>query len=99
MGCLYTFFAIGVPRFAVLLLWMARPTYFTAALGGSIIWPLIGLFFLPLTTLMYSLLWVPGAGVTGWEWLLVIAAFLLDIGALGGIGYVRRRQGSGYTGS
>ena len=52
---------------------------FTAAFGGSWIWPLLGIIFLPFTTLMYALLWSPGIGLTGWDWLWVIVAFLCDL--------------------
>ena len=44
MGCLFGFFALGVPRMAVLLLWMARPEYFAAVLSNSwVLGPLLGL--------------------------------------------------------
>ncbi|MBE2238261.1 MAG: hypothetical protein IAE81_10750 [Caldilineaceae bacterium] len=99
MGCLFAFFAIGAPRLAVLLLWMARPETFAATLSNSwLLGPLIGIFFLPLTTLLYVLLWAPGVGLVGLDWLWVGLAFLLDIGALFGSGWAQRRSGSGYKG-
>ena len=44
---------------------------------------MLGLIFLPFTTLMYVLLWVPGQGVTGTDWWWVALAALLDIGHWG----------------
>ena len=43
-------------------------------------WPLLGLIFLPWTTLMYVLLWnTNGRGVDGWEWIFVALAVLVDL--------------------
>ena len=53
------------------------------AIFTSFIWPLLGLIFMPFATLMYVLLWVPGVGVTGWDWFWVGIAALLDIGHWG----------------
>jgi hypothetical protein len=49
---------------------------------GSWIWPLLGLLFLPWTTLFYVIVWSIG-GVSGAEWLLVALGLLLDIGTYG----------------
>lgn len=99
MGCLFAFFALGVPRLSVLLLWMARPAYFTETLGNSwLLGPLIGFFFLPLTTLLYVLLWTPGTGIVGIDWLWLGIGLLLDLGAIFGSGWVQRRGDSGYKG-
>jgi hypothetical protein len=38
---------------------------------------------LPWTTLMYVILWSPGGGVNGWEWILVFLAFLADVASYG----------------
>lgn len=91
MGCLFAIFGGLFPRLAVLLIWMARPVYFNAALGGGWFWPLMGIFFLPFTTLVYVLLWAPG-GLVGLDWLWVILAFILDISSLGGSSYANRER-------
>jgi len=45
---------------------------------------LIGFFLLPWTTLAYALMWHAGTnGVTGFEVVFVVLAFLADIGAYG----------------
>lgn len=91
MGCLFAIFAGMFPRLGVLFIWLARPTFFSAAFGGSWFWPLLGILFLPFTTLMYVLLWSPG-GVGGWDWFWLVLAFLIDIGAIGSSGWANRNR-------
>ena len=59
-------------------------------------WPLVGLIFLPFTTLMYVILWRSG-GLDTWDWLWVAVAALFDIGHWGA-SYTQRRQVPGYPG-
>lgn len=100
MGCLFAFFALGVPRLAVLTLWMARPEYFASVLSTSwILGPMVGVFFLPIATLLYVLLWTPDVGLVGLDWLWVGIGLFLDLAAIFGSGwYQRRSSSSGYTG-
>ena len=58
MGCLFVMFGAFFPRLAVLFIWLARPASVRAALGSALV-ALIGILFLPFTTLMYVLLWTP----------------------------------------
>ena len=56
------------PRFALLLWWIFGDK--VDAAFSSWIWPLLGLLFLPWTTLAYVLAWGPVYGVSGfWGWL------------------------------
>ena len=45
--------------------------------------PLLGIIFLPYTTIMYLLAWSPavggGGGIEGWDWLWIILGVFLDI--------------------
>jgi hypothetical protein len=91
MGCLFAIMAGLFPRLILLVYWVVRPER-VDAIFTSFIWPLLGLIFLPLATLMYVLLWVPGRGVTSWDWGWVALAALLDIGHLGASG--RDRYGA-----
>jgi hypothetical protein len=44
--------------------------------------PLLGFFLLPWTTLAYAVMWSTSSnGVTGFEWFIVILAFVIDLGA------------------
>jgi hypothetical protein len=92
MGCLFALLAGGFPRLITFFIWLARPLFFTVAFGGSWFWPLLGIIFLPFTTLIYSLLWTPVVGLVGFDWVWIILAFLIDIGNIGGIGFVNRRR-------
>lgn len=90
MSCLFAIFAGLFPRLGLLLIWLARPVLFTAAFGSFWLWSVLGMIFLPFTTLMYVLLWTLGIGVgpLGWLWLLL--AVLINIGGWGSTGYANR---------
>jgi len=84
------------PRLATLLLWIARPNMVSAAFNGAWLWPLLGILFLPFTTLMYVILWTPGIGLTGGDWLWLIMAVLLDVMHYSSTAYSNRNQIPGY---
>jgi hypothetical protein len=98
MGCLFALLAMVSPRVATLILWLARPMLFEAAFGGSWLWPVLGIFFLPLTTLFYVVLWSP-AGIVGWDWFWLALAFFLDVGGAASSGYANRNRVPGYSGA
>jgi hypothetical protein len=97
MPCLFALFAGFFPRIATLLLWLARPALFTQAFGGSWFWPLLGVIFLPFTTLMYVILWGPAGNLTGWDWMWLILAVFLDISHYASAGYANRDRIPGYN--
>lgn len=88
MGCLLAVFAGFFPRIALVCLWIFTNDVDRAY--DSFIVPLLGLIFLPLTTLVYALAWSPVGGVEGIEWLWVALAFVLDLSAFGGGARARR---------
>jgi hypothetical protein len=96
MGCLFALFGGAFPRLALLILWIARPALVGAAFNTFLL-PLLGLIFLPFTTLIYVIVYVPGVGLTGWGFFWVILALLLDLGHLGA-GYTQRDQVPGIRG-
>jgi len=75
LGCLGLF----APRIVTLFLWIFTDRVSIAF--SSWIWPLLGIIFLPFTTLFYVLAYWPGHGVTGLGWLFVLFGLLLDIGS------------------
>ena len=75
LGCLGLF----APRIVTLFIWIFTDRVSIAF--SSWIWPLLGIIFLPFTTLFYVLAYWPGHGVTGLGWLFVIFGLLLDIGS------------------
>jgi uncharacterized membrane protein len=81
VACLFALLSGLFPRLGLLIVWIFTNEVDQAY--DTFILPLLGLIFLPLTTLVYALLWVPVGGVDGIEWFWVVLAFLFDIGALG----------------
>ena len=66
------------PRLALLLWLIFDDDRFDAAFG-SWAWPVLGIIFLPWTTLAYLVVWSPIVGVDGWEWIIVALGFVLDL--------------------
>lgn len=77
MCCFFLLFAALGPRFAIIAMWLFGDRVDHAF--GSALWPLLGLFFAPWTTLLYLLAWSPVGGVSGGEWLLVGLGVALDL--------------------
>jgi hypothetical protein len=84
MPCLFAIMAGFFPRIADLLLWLARPTQFMAPFNGNYLWPILGIIFLPFTTLFFVFMWTPGVGLVGWDWLWIGLAVVMDISSLAG---------------
>jgi hypothetical protein len=89
MCCFFTTLLLLGPRFAVLIWWLVRPVYFNTIFNTWIL-PLLGLIFLPWTTLMYLV--VGGAGVVGFDWLWLGLALIADIASYGGGAYGNRER-------
>ena len=66
---------------------------------NTFILPCLGFLFLPFTTLMYVILWTPGVGLTGWDWLWLGIAVLLDLGHYTYSAYGNRNQIPGMSSS
>jgi|SRR5512137_2975447 hypothetical protein len=98
MGCLFILFAGMFPRLADIFIWIARPTQFMNAFNDKIIWPILGIIFLPFTTLMYVILaWGVGS-INGWDWFWLILAVFLDISHYAHTAYNNRSSIAAYTG-
>jgi hypothetical protein len=54
--------------------------------------PFLGFFLLPWTTLAYAVMWDSSRGVEGFEWFIVILAFLFDLASYAGRGQFRRSE-------
>lgn len=78
MGCLIPLLAIISPRLALFAIFVFS-NMLDRAFDGWIL-PLLGFFLLPWTTLAYAVMWSIGSnGVDGFEWFIVILAFLADL--------------------
>jgi hypothetical protein len=90
VACLLALLALFSPRLALFALWLFGDLLSRAF--DSWLVPRIGFFVLPWTTLAYAVMWSSGDKVRGFEWFLVIVAFLFDIGAWGSGGRARRGE-------
>jgi hypothetical protein len=89
MGCLLVLFAFISPRLALFVMFL-----FTDLLShafDSWVIPFLGFFLLPWTTLAYAAMWSVGTDkVSGFEWFIVILAFVIDLGAYANRNRARR---------
>ena len=82
MPCIVVLLVLLAPRVVLVALWLLTD-YLSRAYDGFIL-PLLGFFFMPITTLADA--WVQndmGGRVEGLGLVLIIVAVLLDFGALG----------------
>ncbi len=89
-GCIIGLLALIAPRLVLFFLWFF--TDYISSVYHSFIIPLLGLIFLPLTTLAYAWSIHTYHGVHDLGLAVVIIAFLIDIGVIGGGGYGGRRR-------
>jgi hypothetical protein len=83
MGCFVVLFAFISPRLALFVLFLFSDLLSRAY--DSWILPFLGFFLLPWTTLAYAAMWAIGKdAVTGFEWFIVILAFVVDVGSYAG---------------
>jgi len=84
MPCLVGCLALFMPRLAIILV-----VIFSDYMGkayDTLLWPLLGFIFMPLTTLAYAFAWhmQPSGSVSGLGLFIVIIAALIDLGIIGG---------------
>jgi hypothetical protein len=77
MCCLVLTAGLIGPRVALLVWWIFGDRVDLAF--DSWIWPLLGLLFLPWTTLAYLIVWSPVVGVDGAEWIIVALGVAADL--------------------
>jgi len=83
LPCLILIVILAFPRVALLLMWFLS-TYLQRAYHGDIIVPLLGFFFLPLTTIVYAWEINSGMPTEGINLLWLLLAVLIDLGGIGG---------------
>ncbi|MCS6846033.1 MAG: hypothetical protein NZ528_17210 [Caldilineales bacterium] len=83
MGCLFALLAASAPRLALLILWLFTPLVNLSFRGWTLpwLWPILGIIFLPFTTLMYVLVVGPLGPTNFWGWVAVFLGFLIDLRA------------------
>ncbi len=72
------------PRVAIVLVWLFSD-YLEQAYN-TLLWPVLGFIFMPLTTLAYAFAWhvQPQGSISGIGLVAVVLAVLLDLGIIGG---------------
>jgi hypothetical protein len=78
MGCLFLLITLLSPRLGIIFLW-AFTDYVVPRSFNTWVWPLLGLIFLPWTTLLYILVAAPVGGISFWGWLFVALGLLMDV--------------------
>ena len=94
MGCIAVFAALFFPRIILVLVWLLGKGWLQESYQ-SVLWPVLGFFLMPLTTLAYALAWHMGEGaIQGPGIVLLVIAVLVDLGLLGGGTRMQARSGS-----
>ncbi len=88
IGCLVVLFALISPRLALFALWLFGDLLSRAFDDWFV--PMLGFFLLPWTTLAYAVMWSSSDRVAGFEWFIVILAFVIDLGSYASRGRMRR---------
>ena len=76
-GCLLAIAAGLAPRLVLIIMWVVGPRINNTF--DTFILPLLGIIFVPYTTIMYVLVWSPVTGVVGWDWLWIALGVWMDI--------------------
>jgi hypothetical protein len=89
-GCLVVLASAISPRLGIFVLWAFTDRMNIAF--DSFWWALIGFVFLPWTTVAWALVYAPVRGVTGFGWVIVVFAFIVDMSTHFGSGKARRER-------
>jgi hypothetical protein len=80
MPCLVVLLAFISPRLALFAIFLFSDLLSRAFDSWFV--PLLGFFLLPWTTLAYAVMWSSSSNqVSGFEWFIVILAFVIDLGS------------------
>ena len=77
MPCLFVLIGAFAPRIAFLIIWLF--TNLTSQVFNTWIFPLLGVIFLPFTTLIYVLVTYPLGNTNFWGWICLGLAVLVDL--------------------
>jgi hypothetical protein len=94
MCCLAVIFLFMGPRIAGLIWWLLDPGRWDDAFG-SVIWPILGLIFIPWFTFAFVLV-SPSGEVSVFDAVILVLALMVDFMSWFG-GYMRRDQVPGYN--
>jgi hypothetical protein len=80
VGCLFALIAVLSPRLAIILLWLFT-NYVDRAFSGWFL-PLLGVLFLPWTTLFYILVDIAPGPIHVAGWIVIGIAVVLDLNSI-----------------
>ncbi len=83
MCCFVTLFLLIGPRFALVCMWLFSDMV-SRAFNNSFFIPLLGIIFLPFTTIFYVIIAQYVGLANPLAWALIIAGFIIDISTYGG---------------
>lgn len=81
MPCCLGVVALLFPRTALVIMWLAS---YTTSAFETVVWPLLGFFFMPYATCAYAIAMNEFGGTQGVGLALVVVAAVIDLGAHGG---------------
>jgi hypothetical protein len=84
IGCL----ALSMPRLAIVFVVIFSD--FIGRAYDTVLWPLLGFVFMPLTTLVYAWAINSRGSVDGMHLVVLVLAVLIDLGIIGGSSRARR---------
>jgi hypothetical protein len=90
MPCLVLLLVLAFPRLVLVLMFLLS-TYLQRAYHGLFL-PILGFFFLPLTTIVYAWLVNNNRPIDGVNLIILIVAVIIDAGGIGGGEWHRRRR-------
>jgi hypothetical protein len=90
MPCLVVVLVLAFPRIVLAILFLMT-NYLGRAYHGILI-PILGFFFLPLTTLAYAWMMNTHQEIAGSNALILVVAVIIDLGGWSGGEYHRRRR-------
>ena len=94
MCCFLTVLLFLGPRAGAVVYWLIDSDRWSAVFG-SVIWPILGIIFVPWTTLVYAVVGLGGISLV--EWLLLAAALVIDFSFYTGGGYFNRNRVPRYS--
>ena len=81
MPCCLGIVALAFPRVALVAMWL---TGYGGRAFETVLWPVLGFFFLPYTSCAYALAVNETGGIKGWGLAFVIIGVFFDLGSHGG---------------
>jgi len=91
MCCVISSILFLGPRAGLVVWWFFNPVRFNTVYNSLLI-PILGTIFLPVTTLAYTFLFKPGLpNPIGMDWVWLGLALIVDLSLYGGGAYSRRK--------